>query len=175
LGFAPIAIEGGRVARLDDLAAGEAGARRLGSDGARLYDLSTKGDPEALAAVREAGEALGLGIATLVNLLNPEFLFLGGGAFELPGYREAALEIAERYALPDRWRVCTMRPTRAGAEVAALGRLGEATAAGAALEAGVPMAEADRALSGVAAKGHLRVRARDGGLFYSFWRRDAPE
>jgi len=30
-------------------------------------------------------------------------------------------------------------------------------------------------LSGLAAKGHLRVKARDGGLFYTFWQRNAPE
>lgn len=79
-----------------------------------------------LAAVREAGRALGLGLATLVNLLNPQLLVLGGGALELPGYREAALESAERYTLPDSWRVCTVRP---GAAVVALGAAREATRA----------------------------------------------
>src|SRR5215210_3796348 len=121
LGYAPISLEGGHVARLDDLAGGEAIARRLGTDGAGLHDRATRGDSEALAVIGEAGEALGLGLATLVNLLNPELLVLGGGALELPGYREAALESAERYSLPDPWRVCAVRAPRAGAEVVALG------------------------------------------------------
>ena len=120
-GYAPIAVEDGRVARLDDLAGGEAIARRLDTDGLGLYEQATGGDTEALAAIREAGRALGLGLATLVNLLNLELLALGGGAFELPGYREAALENAGRHSLPDSWRVCTVRPARAGAEVVALG------------------------------------------------------
>jgi hypothetical protein len=34
--------------------------------------------------------------------------------------------------------------------------------------------EAEGVLSGLAAKGHLRLRVRDGGIFYSFWQRDAP-
>jgi capsular polysaccharide biosynthesis protein len=54
-----------------------------------------------------------------------------------------------------------------------LGRRGELTAAGAALETSLTVEEADRMLSGLAAKGHLRVRTREGsgGLFYSFWQR----
>ena len=81
-GYAPIAVENSSVVRLDDLASGEAIARRLGTDGLVLYERATRGDPEALTAIREAGGALGLGLATLVNLLNPELLVLGGGAFE---------------------------------------------------------------------------------------------
>lgn len=130
-GYAPILVEGGRVARLDDLAGGAAIARRLGTDGAGLHELTMRGTPEAISAVREAGEAFGLGLATLVNLLNPELLVLGGGALELPGYRDAALENAERYALPDPWRVCTVRPARAGAAVVALGAAREAARASA--------------------------------------------
>ncbi len=55
----------------------------------------------------------------------------------------------------------------------ALGRRGELTAAGAALETSLTVEEADRMLSRLAAKGHLRVRASEtgGGVFYSFWQR----
>jgi hypothetical protein len=59
----------------------------------------------------------------------------------------------------------------------ALGRVptGELTAAGAALETSLTVEEADRMLFRLAAKGHLRVRTREGrgpsGLFYSFWPR----
>lgn len=120
-GYAPLLVEGGRVTRLDDLAGGEAVARRLGTDGAGVHERATRGEPEALAAVREAGEALGLGLATLVNLLNPELLVLGGGALELPGYCGAALETAERWSLPEPWRACAVRSVRAGEAVVALG------------------------------------------------------
>jgi hypothetical protein len=55
----------------------------------------------------------------------------------------------------------------------ALGRRGELTAAGAALETSLTVEEADRMLFRLAAKGHLRVRASEtgGGIFYSFWQR----
>ncbi|MDQ3793502.1 MAG: ROK family protein, partial [Actinomycetota bacterium] len=69
----------------------------------------------------------GLVLATLVNLLNPELLALHGGALELPGYRAAAMEMAERYALPDLWRACTVRPARAGSAASALGAVRAAT------------------------------------------------
>ena len=59
----------------------------------------------------------------------------------------------------------------------ALGRRGQLTAAEAALETSPTVEEAERVLSGLAAKGHLQVRVlgNPGGIFYSFWERDAPE
>jgi capsular polysaccharide biosynthesis protein len=56
----------------------------------------------------------------------------------------------------------------------ALGRRGELTATGAALDTSLSVEEADRVLSGLAAKGYLQVRVRDGGIYYSFWQSDAP-
>lgn len=120
LGYLPLATADG-VRRLDELAGGAFVARRLGTDGAGLAERAARGDAEALAAIREAGAALGLGLAAVVNLLNPELLVLGGGAAELPGYRGAALESAARHALPQLWAVCEVRPVRAGEAVAALG------------------------------------------------------
>lgn len=123
LGYAPISLRDDRVARLDDLAGGGAIARRLNTDGAGLHERAVHGDTEALDAIKQAGEALGLGLATLVNLLNPELLVLGGGAFDLPCYREAALKSAERCSMPEPWRVCDVRPVRAGKAVVALGAI----------------------------------------------------
>lgn len=129
LGSAPISLGDGHVTRLDHLAGGEAIARRLGLSGANVYERAVGGDREVLVAVREAGHALGLGLATLVNLLNPEVLVLGGGALTLPGYREAAMESAERWSLPDPWRACEVRSVRSGAEAVALGAAREAARA----------------------------------------------
>jgi predicted NBD/HSP70 family sugar kinase len=123
LGYMPILVGDGTVARLDDLAGGAAIAARLGTDGAGLYELAARGDPEAIAAIRRAGGALGLGLATLVNLLNPDLLVLGGGALQLPGYLEAALDNAGMYSLPELWRVCTVRTALSGQEAVALGAI----------------------------------------------------
>jgi predicted NBD/HSP70 family sugar kinase len=121
LGYVPVAVRPGQVVHLDTLAGGAALARRLGTDGVGLRAQAERGESETLTAVRDAGEALGLGLAAVVNLFNPELLVLGGGACDLPGYRQAALASAERHSLPDLWGACTIRSVRAGEAVAALG------------------------------------------------------
>jgi len=50
----------------------------------------------------------------------------------------------------------------------AIDRHGEITPTRAALETALTVSEADRMLGGLAEKGHLEVRARDGKLVYSF-------
>ncbi len=51
----------------------------------------------------------------------------------------------------------------------ALRRHGELTPAEAAMETSLMVAEADKMLEDLAAKGHLAVRVRGGGLFYGLW------
>ena len=127
LGYIPVAGPE-RVSTLDELASGAGLLRRLGGDAAEVLDRAAAGEPAVLAALRGAGEALGLGLATVINLLNPSLLALGGGALELPGYLEAARRAAERHSLPDLWRACEVRRVREGELVAALGALRAITA-----------------------------------------------
>ena len=54
----------------------------------------------------------------------------------------------------------------------ALQEHGELTPAQAAMETSLSVAEADRMLRELAEGGHLDVRVRGGGLFYSLWERD---
>lgn len=120
LGFVPVSVDG-EVRTLDQVAGGASIAARLGIDGEALRARADAGDAAALDAIRAGGEALGLGLAAVVNLFNPHLLVLGGGAMNLPGYPDAALASAERHALPDLWRACTVRRVRAGDAAAALG------------------------------------------------------
>ena len=57
----------------------------------------------------------------------------------------------------------------------ALARDGEITAARAALETTLSVAEADRMLSELAKRGHVEVRAREGRLAYALWEHDSRE
>lgn len=57
----------------------------------------------------------------------------------------------------------------------ALRRRGELTSARAAMETSLSVAEADGMLGRLAGDGHLEVRARDGGVFYSLWRPERDE
>ena len=56
-----------------------------------------------------------------------------------------------------------------------LARHGELTAAKAALETSLSVAEADRMLSRLAEDGHVEVRARGGRLGYALWEQDRRE
>jgi predicted NBD/HSP70 family sugar kinase len=111
----------GRVRKLDEVASGEALVSALGAGGARVRERLDGGDAQALPAVREAGEKLGLAVATVIDLLNPHLVAIGGGLTELPGYLDAARAVAERHTLGDLWQVCEVRRVRAGDQVAALG------------------------------------------------------
>lgn len=51
----------------------------------------------------------------------------------------------------------------------ALQRRGELTPAQAAMETSLSVRQADEMLESLAAKGHLEVRVRGGGIFYSLW------
>jgi glucokinase len=126
LGSIPIQA-GERTATLDELASGASLTARLGIDGETLASRAAAGDAEVLRAIAAAGAALGLGLATVVNLLNPRLLVVGGGTVALPGYLDAALASAARTAMPDPWRACTVRESRRGKALVALGAVRAAT------------------------------------------------
>ncbi|HEV7500329.1 MAG TPA: ROK family protein, partial [Vicinamibacteria bacterium] len=109
------------VRTLDQLCSGEALVKRLGVDGASVRARAADGDAATLAAIHEAGTALGLGLAALIDIVNPAQVSLGGGLLDLPGYLAAALAAAHRHTLPDLWNACAVRQVRTGELVAALG------------------------------------------------------
>ena len=67
-----------------------------------ILQAAEANDAEAMEALTEAGSAMGLGIANLVNIFNPEMVILGGtlsaaGKYLLPAIKEAV----EKTALPE--------------------------------------------------------------------------
>lgn len=122
LGYLPLMTgPGHRVQRLDELAGGSFIAASLGFSADELARRAEAGDAPTLTAIHSGGHALGLGIAGVINLLNPARLALGGGALRLPGYRAAAYAAAQEHSLPDLWAACSLTDVRAGDRVAALG------------------------------------------------------
>jgi predicted NBD/HSP70 family sugar kinase len=63
------------VRTLDQLASGQALVTRLGSDGATVRARVEGGDVNAREAVQDAGTALGLGLAALIDLVNPALVW----------------------------------------------------------------------------------------------------
>lgn len=67
-----------------------------------LADFYQKDDPIAVRLIDDAARALGAGIGSVVNLLSPEIVVIGGGVAGALGesFRERIWEIAQRYTLP---------------------------------------------------------------------------
>src|SRR3954470_14360239 len=68
-----------RVAREPDTPLGRALEDGRALTGPLVTELAFDGDPVAVAAIRVVGERLGVGIANLVNIFNPEVVVIGGG------------------------------------------------------------------------------------------------
>ena len=68
----------------------------LGED---VTELARQGDEPAISVLDEAGRWLGIGLASFVNIFNPEVVAVGGGAMEageliLKAAREEAAALA---------------------------------------------------------------------------------
>ena len=68
-----------RVARRPDTALGQALEEGRELTGPFVTELAHDGDPVARDALETVGRALGVGLSSLVNVLNPEVIVIGGG------------------------------------------------------------------------------------------------
>lgn len=68
----------------------------------QLADFYQKDDPVAVQLIDDAARALGAAIGSVINLLSPEIVVIGGGVAGALGesFRERIWEIAMRYTLP---------------------------------------------------------------------------
>jgi glucokinase len=145
-------VVGGRLWRGHSGMAGELGRLRLGEDGSRTLEAdigaaavvaayrerggrvagdtdarqvaarADEGDEAAREALARCGRRLGVGLAILVNLLNPERIVVGGGIvgagewFLGPARRECG-----RRARGAAWDRCELVVSKLGAEAGAIG------------------------------------------------------
>jgi glucokinase len=90
--------------------------------GALVTELAHDGDPAARRVVAEAGRWLGVGIASLVNLLNPETVVVGGGVIAAGELLLApAREVVAARALRPSRDVVRIVPAHFGADAGMLG------------------------------------------------------
>jgi glucokinase len=90
---------------LEELAAGRAldrlGEARGIGDGHAVVDAARGGDPDARDCMRILGERLGVGIANVVNVFDPELVVIGGGVSTAGELLLApAKESAARFIVP---------------------------------------------------------------------------
>jgi len=111
-------LEAGEKSLLRDLAEGE--PARV--DARLVGEAMRRGDPLARWVMEEAGRFLGLGIAILYNLLDPEMVVLGGGvARDFPLVEGVVRASAHRHAIAGQKERIRVVPTRLGDRVALLG------------------------------------------------------
>ncbi len=78
--------------------------RRSGQDPGILGELAQAGDPDALKFWKEYGRDLGIGLTTLIYVLNPEAIVIGGGISGSSDFffDSAIDEINQRVSAPSR-------------------------------------------------------------------------
>jgi glucokinase len=104
-------------------AAGPALARRMNRSSAEeVIQAARAGDANACRSVTETARYLGLGIANIVSLLNPQLIVLGGGllqAYDL--FVEEIQKTVLEWAQPVAARQVHLKPSQLGANAGLLG------------------------------------------------------
>jgi len=127
-GLSPIPEEGGGLTTWDRVLSGRAIVNRVNEKlGLALSaeDLADSTQPPVVAArqteVLRAARYLGMAIATHVNMLNPDVVFMGGGAFRWPDYAQTAVTTARELAIANTMELCTLEVAHDPAHLPALG------------------------------------------------------
>jgi glucokinase-like ROK family protein len=115
---------------LETVASARAIAEQLGASRGesvsikQLQDLMAEGDPAAIRLIAEAGREIGVALASLVNLVNPDCVIVGGdlsAAGEL--ITEPVLESIRRYAIASAAEEVSVVPGVLGERAELLGAL----------------------------------------------------
>ena len=85
----------GNIGDLEAMASGTSIKARSGDDAMAIHIRAQQGDKAALKVVDETAKYLGIGIANLINIFNPEIVVVGGG---LSNMGELLLKPVRRYA-----------------------------------------------------------------------------
>jgi glucokinase len=105
-----------------DSALGAAAADGLEITGELVTDLALAGDEVSRMVLGQIGRNLGVGLANLVNIFNPEVIVIGGGAMAAGDLLlEPAREELRRRALPPGRDLVRVVPARFGPEAGMLG------------------------------------------------------
>ena len=101
-------------------------AGRAGPDGKvsgrELVSAAEDGDPDALLLVEKFARMLGVGIATCVNVFEPERLAIGGGLSRASHlFLDRAVREAGSRALPALWKRVTIALAEGGADAGVIG------------------------------------------------------
>ncbi|MBI1977132.1 MAG: ROK family protein [Candidatus Omnitrophica bacterium] len=81
-------------------------------------------DPLAIQAKHQAADFLGMGLANVINLLNPERIFLGGGVMEhIDHFWSPMMEAVKREAWPMALKACKIVRSKLGGRIGDFGAM----------------------------------------------------
>lgn len=107
---------------LEAIASGSGIARRTGRDGGEVFRAARKGEAEALRIVAEVATALGVGLANIVNIINPEMIVIGGGMLVSRDlFWEGMIAEMKRRAFPAACEELRVVPAALGEEAGIIG------------------------------------------------------
>lgn len=90
--------------------------------GVHVVQLGREGDPDALRLLAELGMWLGVGIASFVNIFEPEHVVIGGGlSIACDLFLDAAIEEAAARALPAGFERVSISRARGGSDAGVIG------------------------------------------------------
>jgi glucokinase len=90
--------------------------------GRAAVTVAQEGDDEAVALFAELGRWLGLGIASFVNVFEPQYVLLGGGLSRAADlFLDTAREEAARHTLPALWERTEVRLAEGGPDAGVVG------------------------------------------------------
>jgi glucokinase len=103
--------------------AGPGLARRLGVVSAEhVISAARRGDPAAIEAIEQSARYLGMGIANIVSILNPEMIVLGGGLMQAADlFLDSIRRVMTRCAQPIAARQVRIEVSRLGEDAGLLG------------------------------------------------------
>ena len=84
----------------------------------KLCDSAEAGDPDAVAVMNQVTRYLGVGIANIINLFNPQLIVIGGwcGVMISPYVVSRLQNIVQHYALGEPLKIVDIKVTRFGGE-----------------------------------------------------------
>jgi glucokinase len=106
-GHVLVTLPGGAVRKLEQVASGTALGQLAAARGLPFHDgravgtAAQAGDPAALALVQEAGRWLGVGLVSILHLLNPQAVVFGGSVTALGDLLFAPMREAVRHHVMD--------------------------------------------------------------------------
>jgi glucokinase len=117
----------GAAAAASDPAAGRAMLELAEGDASHITSrqvaaAAAGGDPLALKLLHDAGRALGIGLASVIHLANPELIILGGGASKIGAPLLGPMEEAlRRHVIPSLGEQVRIVPPELGVPAGAVG------------------------------------------------------